>query len=35
MERSLDAGCNAYFAKPIDFDRLLPKLNQYLIKNSK
>ena len=35
MRQSQEAGCDAYFAKPIDFDQLLPMLNQYLIKNSK
>ncbi len=33
-EQCLEAGCDAYFAKPIDFDQVLPRLNQYLFRKN-
>jgi two-component system cell cycle response regulator DivK len=32
IEQSKEAGCDDYFTKPIDFDQLLPRLNQHLFK---
>jgi signal transduction histidine kinase/DNA-binding response OmpR family regulator len=32
IQQSLQAGCDDYFSKPINFDELLPRLNKHLFK---
>ena len=32
MEQSIEAGCDAYFPKPLDFNLLIPELNKYFSK---